>query len=152
MENRNRITEFKDKYRFLSNFWSAKVEFEFQSNMFVYPTVEHAYQSAKCKFLSDVLVIRKIESPGAAKKYARKIVLRDDWEEVKLGIMEDLVRQKFSEEELKLKLLDTGFKELIEGNYWHDNFWGSCFCERCGNQGKNNLGKIIMKIRKELQK
>jgi hypothetical protein len=39
---------------------------------------------------------------------------------------------------------------LIEGNWWHDNFYGSCTCNKCVNKGENNLGKILMKIREEL--
>jgi len=39
-------------------------------------------------------------------------------------------------------LLQTGDEELIEGNKWGDRFWGVC-----KGKGKNNLGKILMKIR-----
>ena len=62
--------------------------------------------------------------------------------------MEELLRIKFSDEFLKQQLLSTG-EELIEGNYWHDNFWVSCSCEKCGNRGQNNLGKLLMKLRSE---
>ena len=39
----SKIGEFQGEYRFLSNFWPAPVEFE----GITYPSVEHAYQSAK---------------------------------------------------------------------------------------------------------
>lgn len=56
--------------------------------------------------------------------------------------MEDLLIQKFKIPELVKALLDTGTAELIEGNWWGDKFWGVC-----RGQGKNHLGKLLMKIR-----
>ena len=44
------------------------------------------------------------------------------------------------------KLLDTGDTELIEGNNWHDTFWGVC-----KGKGQNNLGKILMEVRKDIR-
>ena len=46
-------------------------------------------------------------------------------------------------------LLATGGEELIEGNWWHDNFFGVCTCGPCDGKGKNNLGKILMRVREE---
>jgi predicted NAD-dependent protein-ADP-ribosyltransferase YbiA (DUF1768 family) len=44
-------------------------------------------------------------------------------------------------------------EELIEGNYWHDNCWGSCTCIKCADRPKQNaLGKILMLVREECQK
>ena len=63
----------------------------------------------------------------------------------KLGITEDVIRQKFNNPELKEKLIATGDAELIEGNPWGDTFWGVC-----EGKGENHLGKILMKIRSEL--
>ena len=46
------------------------------------------------------------------------------------------------------KLDMTGLEEIVEGNYWHDNYWGNCTCDKCKNiEGQNKLGKILMKIR-----
>lgn len=50
------------------------------------------------------------------------------------------------------KLLATGGQELIEGNRWHDTFWGRCVCERCKGTGQNWLGRLIMQVREELRK
>jgi hypothetical protein len=50
------------------------------------------------------------------------------------------------------KLLETKNAELIEGNIWHDNFWGSCECSRCNHKpGKNMLGRLLMEYRAEIQ-
>ena len=46
------------------------------------------------------------------------------------------------------QLLATGQKIIIEGNRWGDTCWGVDI--RTG-EGENRLGKILMKIRGELQ-
>ena len=49
-------------------------------------------------------------------------------------------------------LLGTSTKELVEGNYWHDNVWGDCSCEKCKNiKGQNLLGKQLMQVRQEIR-
>ncbi|MBP3491323.1 NADAR family protein [bacterium] len=90
--------------------------------------------------------------PSEAKKKGKTCNLRHDWEEVKVDIMYDILKVKFSDEDLKARLLLTGDKELIEGNRWHDNFWGNCICKKCeAIEGKNMLGKLLMKLRRELR-
>ena len=59
-----------------------------------------------------------------------------------------LLRRKFENPELRAKLLATGNTELIEGNTWGDTFWGA---ELRTGRGQNMLGKLIMKVRAELQ-
>ena len=62
--------------------------------------------------------------------------------------MEEIVRAKFTQNHaLRQQLLDTGDRELREGNSWHDIFWGVDL--RTG-KGENHLGKILMKVRSEL--
>lgn len=63
--------------------------------------------------------------------------------------MYQVVLAKFNQNHhLKEQLLNTGSSILIEGNWWHDNFWGDCECINCSTlEGRNELGKIIMKIR-----
>ena len=87
--------------------------------------------------------------PGAAKRAGRSLTLRKDWEEVKFKVMEECLREKFRDTELLLKLLATDGHFLVEGTTWHDQCWGICTCEKCGGNGANNLGKLLMKIRDE---
>ena len=62
------------------------------------------------------------------------------------------LKLKFSDPILKEKLLATGNEKLEEGNWWHDNFWGNCYCPKCKNiEGVNKLGKLLMLLRKELK-
>jgi len=137
------ISKFQGEYRFLSNFWFATVEFD----GLIYKSVEHAYQAAKTLDQDIRLKIRDLNSPGDAKRFAKTFKLRSDWEQVKLEIMEDLVRQKFTNHSYLCKrLLGTEGFELIEGNTWNDTFWGVC-----NGKGENNLGKILMKVRKEIK-
>lgn len=59
--------------------------------------------------------------------------------------------KKYKDENLKQWLIGTGNETLIEGNWWHDNFWGACSCPKCEKKRKhNNLGKILMYVREGL--
>ncbi len=137
------IAGFFKEYRFLSNFWPSVIDYY----GIRYPTVEHAYQAAKCVQHSERVAISKLKTSGQAKRAGRKTNIRSDWEEIKLGTMEILVYEKFdNHEDLKRLLLQTGDAELVEENTWGDTFWG-----RCNGVGKNHLGKILMKVREELK-
>jgi hypothetical protein len=136
------IDSFMGEYRWLSNFQQCEVWLDDKP----YMTTEAAYQAAKTLDEAEREAIRMAEKPGKAKKLGMKVKLRLDWEQVKLGVMEDLLRQKFSNDLLKAQLLATGTQELVEGNDWGDRFWGVC-----EGVGENHLGKILMKIRAELR-
>lgn len=142
------ITSFQGCYRFLSNFFPALVRFEERW----YTSVEHAYQAAKTLDEETRLVVCNLPTPGSAKRVGRHLKLRDGWEEMKLSVMESLVREKFKLHELRNMLVETHPAYLVEGNTWHDNFWGVCLCnETCeSSDGLNHLGKILMKVREEM--
>ncbi len=138
----NDITSFQGEYRWLSNFWPAKVELDGM----IFNSVEHAYVAAKTLDMEVRKQIQNIERPGEVKKLGRSIPLRSDWEEIKLQVMENLLCQKFlGHSDLKRSLLGTGKYNIIEGNTWNDIFWGVC-----KGRGENHLGKLIMKIRSEI--
>lgn len=138
------IKEFTGKYDFLSNFYKSQVEYE----GIVYPTSEHAYQAAKSLNLEVKKDVAAIPSPSGAKKYGKTIQLRKDWEFVKLKIMYEIVSSKFKNSELAKKLLDTGDAILAEGNNWYDTYWGIYIPT---GKGENNLGKILMTVRKNIK-
>ncbi|MFW6046328.1 MAG: NADAR family protein [Candidatus Woesearchaeota archaeon] len=140
------IDEFKGEYRFLSNFYPAPFTDE---KGVTWPTSEHYYQAMKTKDENIREYIRKLEKPGDAKKYARKIELRDDWEDVKLQVMGNAIVMKFLQNPKILeKLINTYPKKLVEGNFWHDNIWGDCKCDKCKNiKGYNYLGRMLMQVR-----
>lgn len=134
------ITRFNGRYVFLSNFsydpvWLDGVR---------YATVEHAYQAAKtCKLHERAPFQHPLTTPAAAKRMGRHLNMREDWESIKLDVMESLLRRKFLNPTLCEKLLATGKAELVEGNTWGDVYWGQC---PVGN-GANHLGRLLMKIR-----
>jgi ribA/ribD-fused uncharacterized protein len=147
---KEKIDLFDGEYAFLSNFYPSEIEYEYMK----YLTVEHAFQAAKTDNLTDRFLIAESATPGKAKRLGRKVELVENWEEIKDGVMEECLRLKFSKDkhpDLVEKLKATKDKILIEGNTWHDNYWGNCTCPECKNvEGKNKLGELLMKIRGEL--
>jgi ribA/ribD-fused uncharacterized protein len=136
------IRGFQGEYRWLSNFWPARVVLDGA----VYPTVEHAYQAAKTLSLPGRARIAQATTPGQAKKMGRGLAVRSDWEAVKEREMLHLLMQKFREGLLRDKLLATGTQPLIEENYWGDTYWGVC-----RGVGKNRLGVLLMEVRKQFR-
>jgi ribA/ribD-fused uncharacterized protein len=134
------IDSFKGEYEFLSNFYPATVSYEGE----VYPPVEHAFQAAKTLNPQMRLKIRLSNASGA-KKLGRQLDLRADWETIKVDVMRELLKAKFSDPELREKLKATGEEPLVEGNWWGDTFWGVC-----RGQGDNHLGVLLMEIRDSL--
>jgi ribA/ribD-fused uncharacterized protein len=144
------IDRFRGKYRFLSNFYICSIEVQEDipnhgAVNIVYPSVEHAFQAAKSFALWYRLAVREADSPGDAKRMGKEIRLRPGWENIKVTIMLELLHKKFSHPDLREKLLQTGYAELIEGNYHGDREWGVC-----GGEGKNLLGKLLMQVRGDI--
>lgn len=139
------IDNFEGKYRFLSNFY----EHPLTVDGLTYRNAEAAFHAAKS------VTNRREEfttlSARDAKRLGRKVDLRPDWEIIKDDWMYHVLQCKFSDAELKIKLIMTGDEDLKEGNTWHDNYWGSCTCEKCKDKGRNKLGLLLMKLRSELK-
>jgi N-glycosidase YbiA len=139
------IDTFRGEYFFLSNFCPV-IWVCLDGDERGYPSVEHAYQAAKCRRRSDRDFILEASSPGEAKRRARQVEIVRDWDNIKLSVMEKLLRQKFAKEPFRSQLLSTGDQELIEGNTWGDTFWGVC-----RGQGQNHLGRLLMEIRADIR-
>jgi len=137
------IDSFRGFYEFLSNFYRILIIYE----NIEYPTLEHAFVASKTLDIKKrIYVATKIYDPGKAKRFGReKIILRENWANIQDDIMEKLLRIKFSDVKLAELLINTYPKELIEGNWWGDEYWGVC-----KGIGENRLGKLLMKIRNEL--
>lgn len=125
-----------------SNFYPCEIVY----GGLVFPTPENLYQALKTK---DQFIREEFTSisPAEAKKRGRLIELREDWEEIKIPAMKYIQERRFEDAYWKSELLSTGDEELVEYNYWHDNFWGVCTCNKCNGKGKNHLGQIIMNVR-----
>lgn len=142
LHNDEVVKGFFLKYRFLSNFELGDVIYE----GIKYPSSENAYQAAKSLDLEIRNQFVNI-SPNESKKLGRKVDVREDWEEVKYGIMYQIVLDKFSRNyQLGDLLIETGDKYLEETNHWKDKIWGVC-----DGVGKNWLGKILMDVRTQIK-
>ena len=133
-----------EKNGFFSNYAAFPIALDGQT----WPTAEHYFQARqfKDKKLDKELV--KYKSASIAVRLCREQAdrIRKDWDKVKDTIMYDAVRAKFTQHEiLKEKLLATGESPIVhaapDNDYWGDGGDGS---------GKNMMGKILMKVRKEL--
>ena len=140
------IKAFTNDFDFLSNFYPSEIRILSK----IFPTVEHAYQAVKTTEEDWIDKIRHAPTPGKAKRLGRKAPLRRDWEFIRLSAMQMLLEAKFADPKLSARLVDTGTQDLIEKNYWHDNYWGVCTCTKCAH-GFNHLGKLLMSIRLQNQ-
>jgi ribA/ribD-fused uncharacterized protein len=140
------------------NFYSVSDEFGCFSNFAgypirlkgkIWPTSEHYFQAQKFEDAGHREAIRKTKSPMQAARLGRdrKKKLRRDWESVKLSIMRDAVKAKFTQhEELREILLATGDAKIVEQTT-NDAFWG----DGGDGSGMNWLGRILMELREELR-
>jgi ribA/ribD-fused uncharacterized protein len=138
------IDWFKGPYFFLSNFFESVVD--------GYGSNEARYQSKKTKNMKARQIFKKL-SAAESKVMGQALSLRTDWEEVKDDeMMEGLLLKFEAGTFLASQLVSTGDSKLIEGNYWHDNYWGDCFCKKCKDiEGQNKLGRMLMQIREKLR-
>jgi len=129
-------------YAYLSNFYLSTIYIDGKP----YATVEHAYQSHKTVDESSRDLIRRSKSPAEAKKLGRSLILREDWEQVKVPLMKSFLQKKFESPFLRPLLIATENSELIYSNTWNDRFWGIC-----RGTGLNCLGKLLMQLREEIK-
>ena len=133
----NGINSFRGEYSFLSNFYESPVTY----NGITYRNNEAAFQAQKCPERAPEFANL---TPAEAKRLGRRVSLRKDWEQIKISVMTDIVRAKFSNPELKNRLLATEDIPLEEGNDWGDRIWGTV-----NGEGRNLLGQILMQVREE---
>lgn len=141
-----KIEYFQGSYAFLSNFYPCKMIYK----GLTMPTLEHCYVMHKAAVNNADLAIKlKVMTPGQVKKWGRTVPMIEHWDELRFHIMSNLIREKFSDQnvDLKIKLIETGDSLLVEGNTWGDRYWGQSPI----GKGENNLGKILMKHRDKLQ-
>lgn len=136
------IGTFTGLNRFLSNFYPSPITVRGLQCA----TVEHAYQMMKFADPTHQALIIMQPTAAAAKREARKLPIRPEWDRNRLQVMGVLLRKKFLIPELRVRLLATDPEQLVEGNYWDDTYWGVC-----RGVGSNYLGKLLMAIRAEIK-
>lgn len=154
------ITEFSGRYTFLSNFEPTPIYIMVGMVWVKCASVEHAFQASKTLDPRWRMKIIECPSPGAAKRMGQKVEKVVYWEEVKTIVMLELLRQKFERAKYRDALLRTEDRKLIEGNNWHDNFWGVCVCGRIDDfmpqqscvGGFNWLGRLLERVRTDVRR
>ena len=142
------ITTFQGPHRFLSNFFAEpfSVPLPMCGEPVIVPTAEHAYQALKTHNPEEVTRILAARTPGAARRAGQRAEIREDWEVVKIGIMDHVLKHKFIRgSALAEQLTATGDARLVEGNNWGDTFWGVS-----RGEGENWLGKLLTLRRSQL--
>lgn len=144
------IDSFRGRHSFLSNFYHHTITYkgiQFRSTETAYqmekiygPDLDGQTDDVKNLFAT----VSSTESKAMGKNKAKA-----DWRERSLQVMLDVLRIKFSQSPMRNLLLDTGDSVLVEGNNWHDDFYGTCSCGNCP-PGANWLGRLLMRVRDEL--
>jgi hypothetical protein len=129
------IDSFTRAHDYLSNFYGCPVFY----NGLLFRSAEAAYQAQKTA--DEKLRVRfTYLRSGIAKRDGRRLILRADWEDVKIQIMSEVVHAKFAQnKDICNKLVETGVEHLVENNTWGDCFWGVC-----RDVGQNWLGRLLM--------
>lgn len=135
--------KINDPHGYMSNYKKAR--------FFIYGRwwnwVEAPYQAQKTSVLSEYDAIWKAKRNDESRLLGQKVTMRPDWDQVKYQVMKECVLAKFLQhKDLRDQLIATGYEELIEDSPV-DYYWG------CGadGSGANNLGKVLMEVRDELQ-
>ena len=140
------INEFKGDYFFLSNFYHCHIWFD----GYLYHSSEQLYQAHKAVDTSGLMSVQACTSPGDAKRQGKQIKVRPDWDAVKKTYMYSTLLCKFTQNPLLADgLIETYPHSIVEGNDWHDNYWGSCTCDQC-TESINVLGTLLMEVRNVL--
>lgn len=149
----------KNPYNYFSNFYPLNFK---DTNGTIYCCSEQYFMKKKQERfdVSNEELANKImnsKNPKEIKKLGRQVKNFDEeiWNKERYDIMKDALKLKFSQEELKNKLVSTGNAILVEASPT-DRIWGIGMNESQVNsthtnwKGLNLLGRALMEIREEL--
>lgn len=146
MQGQDYIGFYEREFYVFSNFSSFVMEWKGK----LWPSSEYVYQSERFADEKTKEKIRNMRSSHEAFKFAQenKHLQVKNWDEIKVGVMKDILREKVKQHPYVMKkLIQSGNKELIEDS-WRDDFWG--WGEN--KDGKNMLGKLWMEVREEVRR
>ena len=129
-----------------SNFYRSPIELDGR----IWPTTEHYFQAQK--FIHDEAHVHNVLQSSKAIEallYSRKhrSAIRQDWAQVKDGVMLRACMAKFEQHpSLQELLLSTGNRKLVE-HTTKDSYWG----DGGDGSGRNQLGITLMQVRDNLR-
>ncbi len=143
----NIIGFYPREFYVFDNFSSFQVDYRGRR----WPTSEHAYQASHFFETAPELVEAIFEARSAHDAYKIAKANGDkapkNWEEVKVGVMYEICKLKLTQNPYVLEKLSlSGDLNIIEDSP-KDDFWGW----GPNRDGRNELGKIWMKLRDELR-
>ena len=141
------------EWAWLSNFEGGPVEMPdpHTGKPTVYPSKEHALMAHKTVTHDEHESIREAREPKTAKARGRKVQLRPDWDEIKLGVMVEILRHWYAQHpERAEQLVATGDVLILEDSPT-DAIWGIRSRDG-GFAGTNLLGRAHMAVRAELRR
>lgn len=136
---------YERRFYVFSNFSSFAVMYKGR----LCSTSEHAYHVEKFDDLAIIDEIANARSAHDALQIAKrhKDKRRPDWDDVKVSVMYEVCRAKLEQHPYIQKLLlETGDRLIVEDSH-KDGFWGW----GPKGDGRNELGKIWMRLRDELR-
>ena len=159
-----------EEYGFLSNFYYSPFTVSYMNEdgvkSYEFKTAEHAVHFFKAMLFNDIETANKImmtDYPKVAKSLGREVKNFDQniWDLNKRAIYFDAIKAKFTDErnkDIKQKLIDTGDSILVECSPY-DRIWGIGYtkessefiCKEFNKWGQNLLGKILMKVRRDIE-
>lgn len=159
------ILGFEGETAYLSNFYPCEIPVKLEvengnltkTYLFIFSSTEAAFQGFKVfrdidhPTKSELEEFRKYTeyTPSKAKAMGRQKKPTFNvsyWNRIRNSVMERLLKIKFTHnKDLGEKLYKTGSVYLEETNTWGDKYWGVC-----NGEGENTLGKLLMKVRSDL--
>jgi len=143
----------KEKWGGLSNMAAG---YPIEVNGEIWATSEALYQALRFPNHPEIQEMIRLErSPMAAKmksKPFRRELSRADWDSVRIEAMWWCLQAKYvaNLEKFGLLLKNTLNAEIVEDSP-RDQFWGAVPLGDDGLQGRNVLGRLLMKLRREIK-
>ncbi|MCQ4211749.1 NADAR family protein [Streptomyces longispororuber] len=113
-----------------------------------YASVLHAYWSLAAADPADRARIAAAESGRDAQELGGKVPHRPDWPAIRLAVMADLLRAKYTQHEAAAQvLLSTGDSRISYTGLWDSPFWR----DTNDAHGRNWMGRLLELTRSELR-
>lgn len=137
-----KITKFRGDYNFLSTMYECDIRWLDLD----FDCLESAIAASMTldRDIQELIATMEVEK---VQQLSKVFDVRDDWDDIKIPVVTKLTEIKFTSNiGLYNRLLATGGMEIIEGNDFYETFWGMC-----NGEGRNEYGKILMRLRRDLR-